>query len=80
MGWIGSALLIVGMRAVGKKKRWGFILGFLGEFIWCCRAYSKADWELLFICVVFLWVYAANWWDWRPGKLILLPLKKRDLK
>ncbi len=66
IGWIGSAFLLAGAYGVGHKWRPSFIISFIGESLWCIRAYSQSDWALFTICAVFNVMFLRNWWMWRP--------------
>lgn len=72
MGWIGSTLLVIGMLMVGQRKRAGFLVGLVGESFWVLQANATEQWDLLVICLIFVGVYAHNWWAWRPRKLRVL--------
>lgn len=64
MGWVGSLLLVLGMYFVGEKAAYGFVISGIGEFLWVAKSYRDKQWDLFAICVVFVGVYAYNFWKW----------------
>lgn len=64
IGWIGSALLVVGMLAIGYGRRWGFLVGFAGECLWTLKALTIGQLDLLIICIVFDFIYLWDYYKW----------------
>ncbi len=64
MGWIGSVLLVIGLLAVGRRQRWGFIVGGVGETFWVYQSAVTGQIDLLVICIIFVLVYVHNWHAW----------------
>jgi hypothetical protein len=54
LGWIGNLFIVAGLWGVGNKRRGAFLFSIAGEGAWIANAYSRGDWALTFICVVFL--------------------------
>ena len=69
IGWVGSALLVLGMFFLGEKSRTGFVFAGIGEALWTYKSYATEQFDLLVICVIFTLLYAFNWWKWRPSAL-----------
>jgi hypothetical protein len=64
MTWIGNALILIGMYLIGKKYRSAFLWSAAGETIWTCCATANGQYDLSFICGVFVIVALINYWRW----------------
>lgn len=67
LGWIGNVFIVVGLWKVGNRSRDGFIASCVGELLWIANAYSRADWALTAICMVFLVMAVRGYVKW--GKI-----------
>lgn len=64
IGWLGTALLIGGLVCVGEKKRYGFAVSAVGEALWCIKAVSTEQYDLLSVCAAFAAIQVWNWFKW----------------
>jgi hypothetical protein len=64
IGWLGNAFIIAGISAVAYKKRWGFILGIIGNSLWTIRGLSTCQYDLIAIEVVIVVLQAFSYWNW----------------
>lgn len=64
MGWLGSASVLTGMWFIGRKNRFGFLLGVLGEVFWFTRGYTASEIDLMGLALVFIAMNGWNWWKW----------------
>lgn len=70
MGYLGSASVLTGMWFIGRKWRFGFLLGALGEVFWFTRGYQASETDLMALAVVFTLMNLSNWLKWgRARKL-----------
>tara|TARA_B100002049_G_scaffold38583_1_gene25673 strand:+ start:4127 stop:4462 length:336 start_codon:yes stop_codon:yes gene_type:complete len=69
------AIMILGSAAiwfVGRKeqwKRWGYILGLIGQPFWFYTAYTNEQWGILIMCLFYTysWVQGIyNYWIKKP--------------
>lgn len=54
LGWIGNVFIVAGLWGAGNRYRPAFLASVVGESFWIANAYSRSDWALGSICVVFL--------------------------
>ena len=52
-GWVGNALIIVGLYKIADKWRQAFLFSIAGEACWMVNAYQRSDWALFSICAIF---------------------------
>lgn len=64
LGWIGNALIMVGLWRMGDKSRSAFLFSIAGETAWCANAYLRRDWALTTICLVFNIMALRNYIKW----------------
>lgn len=64
MGWVGSGCVLTGMLLIGRKNRFGFLLGVLGEVFWFTRGYRAGEIDLMGLAMVFVAMNGWNWWKW----------------
>ncbi len=64
LGWLGNAVLLAGVWALGHRWRHAFLLTFVGEAIWCVACVPIGRWDMLFICAAFGLMALRNWWLW----------------
>jgi len=78
MGYLGSLLILVGMWFTGRKNKFGFVLGILGEFAWFVRGVQTGLLDLLILTCIFGAMHIWNYWEWsRPKRRHLLLFSKR---
>ncbi len=65
VGWMSSALLIVGVIGVGRLWRPSFLFTIAGETGWAAVGIALNRWDLAIVCMVFAFISAANWVQWR---------------
>lgn len=63
--WLGNLLIVAGLWGVGSKRRNAFLFSVAGESTWIAAAYSRGDWALTAICIVFLLMAIRGWILWR---------------
>lgn len=66
-GWVGSALVFLSMWMVGRKNRFGFIVGAVAETFWLIYSVKIGSTELGFMSIVFAGLYLFNFWKWTHG-------------
>lgn len=64
LGWIGNFFIVAGLWEVGNRNRAGFLASIAGETAWIANAYSRGDWALTSICVVFLLMAIRGYIKW----------------
>jgi len=67
IGWIGNLFIIIGMVFVAYKRRSGFLLGIIGNSLWCLQAVLTGQWDLLFIEIIVVFVSVFSFWKWGHG-------------
>lgn len=73
MGFVGSILILIGMYITGRKNRWGFALGLLGEVCWFARGVQTGLFDLMLLASVFAVMHCYNFRQW-SGERNLRPL------
>ena len=63
-GWIGAALVIIGLHLVGNKNRNGFLVGAVSEVFWMLYAYHITSLELGLMGVLYAALYLRNYAKW----------------
>ncbi len=82
MGYLGSASVLTGMWFIGRKWRFGFLLGALGEVFWFSRGYQANEIDLMALAVVFTLMNLSNWIKWgrkKPETPLMLFSKRCEL-
>lgn len=64
MGWIGNALVLVGLWQIGRKLRSAFLWTFVGETLWAWVGYQTGQVDLCLICCLFSVMAIFNWLRW----------------
>jgi hypothetical protein len=67
IGWLGNIFILSGILALAYRRRWGFILGVVGNSFWCYRGYSTGQYDLITIEVIIVVLQAFSWWRWRQN-------------
>ena len=65
MDWIAGILELTGDWTVGNKRKFGFILKFLGSATWIYVAITRQVYGLLLVCIPILIVHVRNYFKWR---------------
>ncbi len=63
-GFLGSGLILIGMWFIGKKNRFGFVLGLIGEGCWFYRGIQTGLMDLFILSSVFAVMHIYNFWQW----------------
>lgn len=63
-GYIGSALIFVGIWRVGSRDRSGFIWAFIGELLWVQRGIETGLLDLTLLSIAFVILNGLNWVRW----------------
>jgi nicotinamide riboside transporter PnuC len=64
LAWLANATLVAGLWFVGKRRRWAFLLTFLGEASWVVVSASRGSADMLAICLVFAALAVVNFVRW----------------
>ena len=66
LGFFGNVFIILGLYGIGSSKpnRNWFIFSFVGETLYILRSYVAHDWNLLFICTIFLLMAVRGFINW----------------
>ena len=64
LGWVGNILIVAGMGLVAYKRRSGFVLGIVGNSLWCVRGVQTNQMDLVSIELVVVIVQLFSWWKW----------------
>lgn len=64
--WLLSVWSLSAFIIVGRKKRWGWLIGLGSEAAWTWYSVLSQQWGFLASVAGFSAVYAWNWWAWRP--------------
>lgn len=64
IGWLANALILFGMFRLGDKWRHAFLFSIAGEAMWSYVAYTRSEYDLMVICVVFCGMAFRNWLKW----------------
>jgi len=65
IGWVGSALLAVGLYQIGNQHRRAFLFSIAGEFLWIIKSLCLGMWDLAAICAVFLAMAIRAYCVWK---------------
>lgn len=68
LGWAGNILLCWGIWEIGNKRRVAHLITVVGEAAWIVKSVAVGQWDLAFICVIFLALAARCWVKWAPPK------------
>lgn len=68
MGYLGSASVLTGMWFIGRKWRFGFLLGVVGEIFWFTRGWQANEIDLMALAIIFSGMNAWNWIKWGRKK------------
>ena len=63
-GWVGSALVFLGLWLTGRKNKYGFIVGAVAELFWLLYSIHINSPELGIMAVVFIIIYLWNFYKW----------------
>lgn len=66
--WVLAGLGIVQIYLTGKKRRIGWVVGFITSCMWATYAVLFGAWGFLFSAAVFGWIHVKNWLDWGEDK------------
>ena len=69
MTWIANVLFLIGVLLIGRKKKSGWVVEFVGELLWITRSLESKQWDLLFVCLMFGSLQLWNFWLWRKEEL-----------
>jgi len=64
-GWLGTIFILAGTLGIAYKKRFGFMLGIIGNLLWCWRGFTTTQYDLVTIGIVIATLKAFSWWKWR---------------
>lgn len=64
IGWFGNIFIIVGIIGIAYKCRSGFILGVVGNSLWCVKGIVTKQWDLVSIEVIIVILQALSYWKW----------------
>lgn len=64
LSWIGNILIVAGLWGITDKRRNAFLFSIAGEGAWIANAYSRSDWALASICIVFLLMAVRGYIKW----------------
>lgn len=70
IGWIGNFILIVATYKIGDKKRYAFLLTFLGELVWLIASLMKGSPSMSFLCIIFGGLALINYWKWSYNEIL----------
>jgi nicotinamide riboside transporter PnuC len=62
--WLGLALNAAAILFLGKKKKSGFVLGFLANVAWLVFAILAKSLATQIASVLFIFLNAKGWWNW----------------
>ncbi len=63
-GFIGSTLILIGMWFIGRKNKFGFVLGLAGEACWFYRGIQTGLFDLFVLSSVFAIMHIYNYIQW----------------
>ncbi len=64
MGWLGSALILLGAWHIGHKRRMGFTIAITGSLCWVYVGISNGMFDLVFIESAMILMAVRNWRKW----------------
>lgn len=64
LGWVGNVFLVWGIWEIGNRRRFAHLLTVIGETAWIAKSLIVGQYDLAFICVVFLVLAARCWVKW----------------
>ncbi len=64
LGWIGNVFLVWGIWEIGNKRRFAHLLTVVGESAWIVKSLIVGQYDLAFICAIFLVLAARCWVKW----------------
>jgi hypothetical protein len=70
MGWLGTALTLIGCVIVGHKSKTGFLLQGSGNLCWLIVGIQKEMPDLVFVSACFVVVYVFNYRKWQKSDRI----------
>ena len=72
MPWIASALVFVGVLAIGHQSRWGWLVNLVGSSLWLWISLSAGQTAFVVLNSGFIVLSAINWIFWIPPQPKLL--------
>lgn len=64
IGWFGNIFIIAGIIGIAYKYRNGFILGVVGNSLWCIKGIATEQWDLVSIEMIIVILQALSYWKW----------------
>ena len=64
IGWIASALSLVGTVLNAFQVIWCWPLWIFGNFFWIYWSYKKREWSQLVLWIVFQVANTLGWYQW----------------
>ena len=66
-------LSIFGIAAiflVGRKNKWGFVMGVLAQPFWLTTSYINQQWGVFFVSIIYTisWIYGIHEWFFKNKK------------
>ncbi|TSA85870.1 hypothetical protein FNU79_08790 [Deinococcus detaillensis] len=84
--WVLPILGVTALWASGSGKRWGWLVGFVGQLLWVAYALASRQYGFLLSALAFAAIYARNYLHWRgdiPARRLsgqpCLPAQSADL-
>jgi hypothetical protein len=62
-----SVVGMLGFYLVGEKRRSGWLVGIVSQFLWLAYAVAFRQWGFVLGCFIFGGTYLRNWLRWKPG-------------
>lgn len=64
IGWVGNVFIILGILAIAYQYKVGFILGIIGNLLWCVRGYYTGQYDLITIEVFIVVLQIFSYFNW----------------
>lgn len=69
MGWLGTALILLGRYRLASKKTDAIIFGQLGELAWLISGIQSDRWDMIWLSIVLIGLDVRNVLAWRKPSI-----------
>lgn len=77
MGWIGTALIVLGRYRLGGRHSDAFIFSGLGDLCWLSVGYTANHYDMIALSGVLLSLNAVNYYRWTRACMDSRRLQRR---
>jgi len=65
IGWIANVFILLGIGMIAYKKRSGFIMGTIGNTLWCVKGFQTGQVDLITIEMIIVVLQLFSYINWK---------------